>query len=189
MKVLVACEFSGIVRDAFTALGHDATSCDIIPSERLNGKHMQCDAIEAAYSQHWDLMIAHPPCTHLAVSGAKHFHRKQAEQQEALAFVRSLMRAQHIARIAIENPISIISTHIRKPDQIIQPWQFGHRETKTTCLWLKGLPRLQPTHIVDAQGYSAVHAMGPSSSRAKDRSRTYVGIARAMAEQWGKIGT
>jgi len=183
MKVLVACEFSGIVRDAFTAFGHDATSCDIIASERRNGQHIQGDALEAARSAEWDLLIAHPPCTHLAVSGARHFARKHAEQQDALAFVRALMRLD-IPRIAIENPVSIISTRIRKPDQIIQPWQFGHSEMKTTCLWLKHLPKLQPTHIVDAKGYSYVHT---GTNDPKNRSRTYVGIARAMAAQWGAL--
>jgi site-specific DNA-cytosine methylase len=183
VNVLIACEFSGIVRDEFIKRGHNAVSCDIIASERP-GPHIQGDALDAIHAQAWDLMIAHPPCTHLAVSGAKHFYRKRQGQIDALAFVRALMRAP-IPRIALENPVSIISTRIRKPDQIIQPYEYGHRERKTTCLWLKGLPRLQPTHIVDAQGYSYVHQEWHGSSREKDRSRTSVGIARAMADQWG----
>ena len=147
MRVLVACEFSGTVRDAFRAAGHEAWSCDLLPTEKP-GPHFQNDALVAAHCQPWDLMIAHPPCTHLAVSGARWFKEKRAEQAAALDFVRALMAAP-IPRIAIENPISIISSRIRKPDQIIQPWQFGHGETKATCLWLKGLPLLTPTNVVD----------------------------------------
>lgn len=145
MRVLIACEFSGVVRQAFTDLGHDATSCDLLPSE-LPGKHYQGNIMDILYED-WDMLIAHPPCTHLAVSGARWFKDKQQEQIEALIFVGILMDAP-IPRIAIENPISIISSYIRKPDQIIQPWMFGHGEQKSTCLWLKGLPKLQPTDIV-----------------------------------------
>ena len=181
MKILVACEFSGAVRDAFAARGHDAWSCDLLPSE-TPGNHIQGDVLEIL-SDGWDLMIAHPPCTHLAVSGARWFVEKRTEQAEALEFVRSLMAAP-IAKIAIENPISIISSRIRKPDQIIQPWQFGHGETKATCLWLKGLPLLQPTNIVDGR-LARVHKMPPGPDRWRERSRTFAGIAAAMAEQWG----
>lgn len=184
MKVLVACEYSGRVRNAFTALGHDAMSCDLLPTDEL-GKHHQGDVFEII-NDGWDLMIAHPPCTHLAVSGARHFAAKQASgvQQEALAFVQRLLDAP-IAKIALENPISIISSRIRKPDQIIQPWQFGHGETKATCLWLKGLPLLKPTNIVEGRE-PKVHRMPPSVDRWKLRSTTYQGIADAMAQQWGK---
>ena len=146
MRVLVACEFSGRVRDAFIARGHDAVSCDLLPSE-TPGPHIQLDVLEVIHGD-WDLMIAHPPCTHLAVSGARWFKDKQAEQVDALAFVAALLCAP-IPRIALENPISIISSRIRRPDQIIQPWQFGHGETKATCLWLKNLPLLVPTNVVD----------------------------------------
>lgn len=182
MKILVACEFSGVVRDAFAARGHDAWSCDLLPSE-ANGKHIQDDVLKHLRDG-WDLMVAHPPCTHLAVSGARWFKDKQAEQLEALEFVRELLNAP-IERIALENPISIISSKIRKPDQIIQPWQFGHGETKATCLWLKNLPPLKPTKIVDGR-QPRVHFASPSPDRWKERSRTLPGIAAAMAEQWGE---
>lgn len=182
-KVLVACEFSGIVRDAFIQRGYDAVSCDIEPTEKP-GPHITGD-VSTILNDGWDLMIAHPPCTHLAVSGARWFKFKQQEQKEALDFVRLLMNAP-IEHIAIENPISVISSAIRKPDQIIQPWQFGHGETKATCLWLKNLPLLKPTNIVDGR-VGRIHNMPPSEHRAKDRSRTYQGIADAMAEQWGTI--
>lgn len=181
LKVLVACEFSGKVRDAFRQRGHEAWSCDLLPTE-TPGPHYQGDVREIL-SDGWDLMIAHPPCTHLAVSGARWFKEKLAEQQEALEFVRLLLAAP-IACIALENPISIISSRIRKPDQIIQPWQFGHGETKATCLWLKGLPILQPTCIVKGRE-ARVHKMPPSKDRWKKRSETYDGIAHAMAIQWG----
>ena len=181
MRVLVACEFSGVVRDAFASLGHDAYSCDLLPSERF-GQHIQGDALNYL-EDGWDLMIAHPPCTHLAVSGARHFARKQAEQLEALKFVRFLMDAP-IPRICVENPISVISSRIRKPDQIIQPWQFGHGETKATCLWLKNLPPLAPTNIVEGRE-ARVHKMPPGPNRWRERSRTFEGIAAAMAAQWG----
>lgn len=181
MKVLVACEYSGIVRDAFTARGHNAVSCDLLPTER-EGPHYQGDVFEII-NDGWDLMVAHPPCTHLAVSGARWFKDKNVEQAQALAFVMRLMAAP-IPKIAVENPISVISTRIRKPDQIIQPWQFGHGETKATCLWLKGLPKLLPTEIVDGRE-ARVHKMPPGPDRWKERSRTYQGIADAMASQWG----
>lgn len=181
MKVLVACEFSGIVRDAFLRKGHEAVSCDLLPTE-VPGPHVQGD-VRLILDMGWDLMIAHPPCTHLAVSGARYFKNKQKEQAEALDFVRDLMAAP-IPKIALENPVSVISTRIRKPDQIIQPWQFGHGESKQTCLWLKGLPLLRPTNIVEGR-HSRILALPPSKTRWKERSRTYTGIASAMAEQWG----
>ena len=181
MKVLVACEFSGIVRDAFRNKGHDATSCDLLPTDKP-GLHYQGD-VRDILNDRWDLMIAHPPCTHLAVSGARWFKDKQKEQKEALDFVRLLLDAP-IDKIALENPISVISTRIRKPDQIIQPWMFGHGETKATCLWLKNLPKLQPTKIVEGRE-NRIHKMPPSKNRGKLRSITYQGIADAMASQWG----
>lgn len=185
MRVLVACEFSGIVRDAFAAKGHDAWSCDLLPSERP-GHHLQGDILgDVLYRGicDWDLMIAHPPCTHLAVSGARWFKDKKQEQESALNFVRRLMNI-NIAKICIENQISVISSRIRKPDQIIQPWMFGHGETKATCLWLKGLPLLKPTSVVDGRA-NRVHREPPGPDRWKNRSRTFQGIADAMAEQWG----
>jgi site-specific DNA-cytosine methylase len=183
MRVLVACEYSGRVRDAFIAQGHDAMSCDLLPTDEP-GNHYQGDVADVIHDG-WDLMIAHPPCTHLAVSGARHFAAKKASgvQDEALDFVRMLLNAP-IKRIALENPISIISSQIRKPDQIIQPWQFGHGETKATCLWLKNLPLLTPTNIVSGRD-DRIHKMPPSADRWKKRSTTYEGIAQAMAEQWG----
>ena len=182
MRVLVACEFSGVVRRAFRERGHDAWSCDLLPAEDGDAHHIQGDCL-AVLGDGWDLMVAHPPCTHLAVSGARWFREKQAEQAEALEFVRRLLDAP-IPRIAIENPISIISSRIRKPDQIIQPWQFGHGEVKATCLWLRGLPKLLPTDIV-AGREARVHRMPPGPDRWKERSRTFAGIAAAMADQWG----
>jgi site-specific DNA-cytosine methylase len=181
VKVLIACEFSGIVREAFAAHGHEAWSCDLLPTEQP-GRHFQTD-VRHVLANGWDLLIAHPPCTHLAVSGARWFHEKRAEQAEALAFVRLLLDAP-IPCIALENPVSIISSQIRKPDQIIQPWQFGHGETKTTCLWLKNLPRLMPTDIVAGRA-SRVHREPPHPDRWKRRSRTFQGMADAMAAQWG----
>jgi len=181
MRVLIACEFSGIVRDAFKAQGHDAWSCDLLASWQA-GKHIKGDVLKVL-DDGWDLMIAHPPCTHLAVSGARWFKDKQEEQAQALDFVRALMDAP-IGMIALENPVSVISTRIRKPDQIVQPWQFGHGETKTTCLWLKGLPLLQPTDVVDGRA-NRIHKMPPSADRWQKRSMTYQGIANAMAAQWG----
>jgi hypothetical protein len=180
-RVLVACEFSGTVRDAFRRQGWIAFSCDLLPSE-TPGAHYRCDVRDVLHLG-WDLMIAHPPCTHLAVSGARWFKDKLPEQAEALQFVRDLMTAP-IPRIAIENPVSIISSRIRKPDQTIQPWQFGHGEVKATCLWLKGLPKLEPTNVV-AGRIARVHRMPPGPDRWKERSRTFSGIAEAMADQWG----
>lgn len=182
MKVLIACEFSGVVREAFKAKGHFAYSCDILPSEIPSPNHIQ-DNVLNVLDDNWDLMIAHPPCTHLAVSGARWFKDKQQEQKNALMFVQTLMDAP-IEKIAIENPISIISSKIKKPSQIIQPWQFGHGETKATCLWLKNLPCLIPSEIVTGRE-PRIHKMAPSKNRGKERSRTYIGIAKAMAEQWG----
>lgn len=181
MKVLVACEFSGVVRDAFKALGHDATSCDLLPSES-DGKHYRGD-VRDILGDGWDLMIAHPPCTYLAVSGARWWAGRKQEQSEALEFVRLLLDAP-IQRIALENPIGAISKAIRKPDQIIQPWQFGHGETKATCLWLKNLPALEPTKVVDGRE-QRVWKMPPGENRWRERSRTYSGVAYAMADQWG----
>ena len=182
MRVLVACEFSGIVRDAFITNGHDSMSCDLLPSEAPGPHHM--GDVREIISDNWDLMIAHPPCTHLAVSGARWFKGKQAEQVKALDFVQMLLNAP-IERIALENPVSIISTRIREPDQIIQPWMFGHGETKATCLWLRGLNPLTPTKVVSGRE-AKVHRIPPNADRWKMRSRTYSGIARAMAQQWGQ---
>lgn len=181
MKILVACEFSGIVREAFRAKGHDAWSCDLLPSE-IPGQHIQGDVTEVL-ANGWDLLIAHPPCTHLAVSGARWFKDKVNEQATALEFVRLLLAAP-VPRIALENPISIISSRIRKPDQIIQPWMFGHGEVKATCLWLKNLPKLEAENIVNGRE-PRVHREPPSTERWKNRSRTFPGIALAMANQWG----
>lgn len=199
MRVLVACEFSATVRDAFRARGFDAWSCDLLPTEGDPQWHFERSVFERAggYTSmdaqewmppahlYWDLLIAHPPCTDLAVSGARHFEAKRADgrQQRALGFVRQLLGAP-IRHIALENPISIISSQIRKPDQIVQPWQFGHGETKATCLWLKNLPPLVPTNIV-AGREARVHKMPPGPNRWKERSRTFQGIADAMAQQWG----
>lgn len=186
MKVLVACEYSGVVRDAFTRLGHDAMSCDLLETEQP-GNHYVGDVRDVLHDG-WDLMISHPPCTDLAVSGARHFPAKRADgrQDAALDFVRLLLGAP-IDRIALENPVSIISSHIRKADQYIQPWQFGHGETKKTGLWLKNLPPLVPTEIVDGRE-QRVHRMSPGPNRWKERSRTFTGIGEAMAQQWGSIG-
>jgi site-specific DNA-cytosine methylase len=183
VKVLVACEYSGTVRDAFIARGHEAMSCDLLPTEAA-GPHYQGD-VRDVLDYPWDLMIAHPPCTHLSVSGARHFAGKRlsGQQQAAVSFFLMLAKA-NIPRIAIENPVCIISSLWRKPDQTIQPWQFGHGETKATCLWLKGLPKLRPTDIVEGRE-ARVHRMPPSADRWKERSRTFTGIADAMAAQWG----
>lgn len=181
MKILVACEFSGIVRDAFSARGHDAWSCDLIETE-IPGKHIVGDVLQIL-NDGWDMMIAHPPCTDLAVSGARWFRWKKEEQELALRFVYKLMNAP-IDKICVENPVSVISTRIRKPDQIIQPYEFGHGETKKTCLWLKNIPPLQPENIVSGR-VARVHNEPPGPDRWKSRSRTYTGIANAMANQWG----
>ena len=182
MRVLVACEYSGVVRDAFIARGHQAMSCDLLPTESP-GNHYLGDVRDLFAPGLWDMMICHPPCTHLSVSGARWFKDKLPEQAEALDFVRLLLGAD-IPRIALENPVSIISSRVRKPDQIIQPWQFGHGETKATCLWLKGLPKLRPTNVVEGRE-ARVHKMPPGPDRWKERSRTFAGIAAAMADQWG----
>lgn len=184
MRVLVACEYSGTVRDAFIRGGHEAMSCDLLQTE-VPGPHYQGDVLDVL-DYPWDLMIAHPPCTHLSVSGARHFDSKRLDgrQQAAVSFFLRLAKSG-IPMIAIENPVCIMSSLWRKPDQVIQPWQFGHGETKATCLWLKGLPPLVPTNIVDGRE-NRVHLMPPSPDRWKERSRTYSGIAQAMAEQWGK---
>ncbi len=182
MNVLVACEFSGIVREEFRKRGHNAWSCDLINTE-MYGQHYMGDVREMIRTATWDLMIAHPPCTHLAVSGARWFKDKIREQQQALDFVRMLMDAP-IEHVCIENPVSIISTRIRRPDQIIQPWMFGHGETKKTCLWLKNLPPLMPTNLVEGREQKC-WKQSPGPDRWKNRSRTYQGIAEAMAMQWG----
>jgi site-specific DNA-cytosine methylase len=190
VKVLIACEYSGVVRDAFIAQGHNAISCDLLPTD-APGPHYQGD-VRDIIEDGFDLMVAHPPCTHLAVSGARWFKDKQAEQVEALDFVRLLLSAP-IDKIALENPISIISSRIRKPNQIIQPWQFGHPESKGTCLWLKNLPKLTSTCVLPLpasgrwsnQTPSGQNKLGPSPDRWKERSKTYQGIAEAMAQQWG----
>lgn len=184
MRVIVACEFSGVVREAFRKRGHDAWSCDLLPADDGSKYHYQEDVWYLLdQSEKWDLMIAHPPCTHLAVSGARWFKEKQKEQAEAIEFFMSLINAP-IDKIAVENPISIMSTRYRKPDQIIQPWQFGHGETKATCLWLKNLPKLKPTNIVEGRE-ARIHKMPPGPDRWKKRSITFQGIADAFAEQWG----
>ena len=195
MKVLIACEYSGIVRDAFAAKGHDAWSCDILPTESP-GNHFQGDILEHL-DKGWDLMIAHPPCTHLAVSGARWFtegKKPWSLQEDALNFVRKLLDAP-IDKIALENPVSVISTKIKKPNQIIQPFEYGHDVTKRTCLWLKNLPNLKPTKIVkpdivlvNGKKMSRMHYESfklPSKERSKVRSKFYTGIAEAMADQWG----
>jgi len=183
MRVLIACEYSGRVRDAFRKHGHDALSCDLLATE-ADGPHYQ-GPVEDILNDGWDLMIAHPPCTHLATSGSRHFPEKIADgrQAAALAFVRLLMNAP-IERWCLENPISIISSAIRPPDQIIQPWEYGHGETKATCLWLQNLPRLTPTKYAKGRE-QRIHLMPPGPDRWKERSRTFEGIAHAMGQQWG----
>lgn len=180
-RLLVACEMSGIVREAFRRKGWDAWSCDIVPTTQP-GQHIVNDVLNVL-DWDWDMMIAFPPCTHLAVSGARWFPEKVYEQRQALDFVRLLWDAP-IERIAIENPVGVISTHIRKPHAIIQPWQFGHGETKATCLWVKNLPVLKPTDVVDGRE-QRIWKMPPSGDRAMLRSLTYEGVAEAMAAQWG----
>ena len=199
MRVLIACEYSGIVRDAFKKKGHDAWSCDILETESP-GNHIQDDILKHL-DKNWDLMIAHPPCTHLAVSGARWFKEGKKDwslQTEALDFVRKLLNAP-IDKIALENPVSVISTKIRKPNQIIQPFEYGHDVTKKTCLWLKNLPNLKPTKIVkpdivlvNGKKMSRMHYESfklPSKERSKVRSKFYTGIAAAMADQWGSNET
>ena len=184
IRVLVGCEYSATVRDAFRARGFDARSCDLLPCDGDPAWHIQGDVLEIM-NDGWDLIIFHPPCTHLSVSGARHFAAKRADgrQQAALQFVRDLM-ACNACFWALENPVSIISTQIRKPDQTVQPWQFGHGETKSTCFWLKGLPLLVPTNIVSGRE-QRLHRLPPSADRWKIRSKTFQGIADAMATQWG----
>ena len=196
MRVLVACEYSGAVRDAFIRAGHYAASCDLLPSESSLGDHYQCDVMDII-DHGWDLMVAHPPCTYLSVSGMHWTTRGLRDPkltEDALDFVKLLMDAP-IERIAIENPVSIISSRIRKPDQIIQPWWFGHDASKKTCLWLKNLPLLTPTNMLEGdnktrranQTASGQNKLPPSADRWKLRSMTYPGIADAMAQQWGSI--
>ena len=195
MRVLVACEYSGVVREAFKSRGHRAMSCDLLPAADGSADHYQGNVLDIL-DDGWDLMIAHPPCTHLAVSGARYFAAKRADgrQQAALEFVHKLFNA-NIHKIALENPVSIISSHFRKPDQIIQPFMFGHDASKATCLWLKNLPKLEPTLYVlprwvdgkerwSNQTDSGQNKLGPSEDRWKLRSVTYSGIAEAMADQW-----
>lgn len=187
LRVLVGCEYSGVVRDAFIAEGHDAMSCDLLPTESP-GPHYQGDIFDVL-DYPWDIAIFHPECTHLAVSGARHFEAKRMDgrQQSGAAFFMRLQRASaHIPKTAIENPVCIMSSLWRKPDQTIQPWQFGHGETKATCLWLKGLPLLVPTDVVEGRE-ARIHKMPPSEDRWKLRSKTYAGIAQAMARQWGAV--
>lgn len=193
MRVLVGCEFSGIVREAFRRRGHDAWSCDLLSAEDGSRNHFRQDVC-SALTNDWDLAIFHPPCTHLAVSGARWWKDRREEQIEALDFVMHLSRA-NIPRIAIENPIGKLSTVWRKPDQIFQPWMFGHPEFKATCLWLKNLPKLVPTNQLtppakgtqEHKDWSRVHRASPGPDRWKERSRTLTGIADAMAEQWGSL--
>lgn len=219
MRVLIACESSGVVRDAFLRTGHDAYSCDLEPTA-VPGPHIQGD-VRPVLHEAWDLLIAHPPCTHLAVSGARWFAHKAAAQEAALDFVARLLVAP-IPRICVENPVSLLASRLRPPDQTIQPWLFGHPESKRTCFWLKNLPCLQPTTVLEPSRYRcpACHAifparygmygcaclttriarpiwanmtpsrqnnLGPSAQRAQTRSRTYAGIAAAMAQQWGAL--
>lgn len=200
-KVLVACEFSGIVREAFRRNGYDAWSCDILDSEDNSPYHIKGD-VSSILGDGWDAMVAHPPCTYLTVAGARWFYHpddkhlpvderrphprypdRRQQQEDALDFVRMFMNAP-IKHIAIENPISVISTRIRKPDQIVQPWMFGHGETKQTCLWLKNLPHLKPTNIVEGRE-GKIHMMPPGPERWRERSRTFTGIGDAMGKQWG----
>lgn len=194
MRILVACEYSGRVRDAFLAHGHDALSCDLLPTD-APGPHYRGDVRDLLVPDRWDLLLAFPPCTHLAVSGARYFAQKQAEQADALAFIRTLLDAP-VPHICLENPVGIISTRIRKPTQIVQPWMFGHPESKSTCLWLTNLPPLRPTQVLtpprfvhgrprwDNQTDSGQNRLGPAPDRWKQRSLTYTGIAQAMADQW-----
>lgn len=188
MRVLIACEFSGIVRDAFAKLGHYAMSCDLLDTERPDGLHYKGDVFDII-NDGWDLMIAHPPCTYLAASGARWFEgniERYIKRLDAIEFAERLWDAP-IEKIAIENPVGYLSTMSKLycPDQIINPWQFGHGETKKTCLWLKNLPELEPTNIVSGRS-DRIHKMPGGKNQAKNRSRTYQGIADAMAQQWGK---
>lgn len=194
MNVLVGCESSGIVRDAFIARGHNAFSCDLLPTERP-GPHFKADVLAVLRLMSFDLLIVHPSCTHLSVSGARHFAAKRADgrQQEAIDFFMALVDHPNVDKSAAENPIGIMSTLYRKPDQIIQPWHFGHPEFKATCLWLKRLEPLRHTDVLtpperdteEHKAWSRIHRMAPGPNRWRERSRTYQGIADAMAQQWG----
>lgn len=194
MRVLCACEESQAVTTEFRRLGHEAYSCDLLPPSGLHPEwHIQADALEVARME-WDMVIAFPPCTHLSSSGAKWFEEKRRDgrQQRAIGFFLGFTALDHVPRVAIENPVGIMSTVYRKPDQIIEPWMFGHPERKSTCLWLKGLPRLMPTNIVDERMMQLeqcererIHWVGKQANRSRIRSKTYINIARAMAEQWG----
>lgn len=193
MKVLIACEYSGTVRDAFIRAGHDAMSCDLLPTD-VAGPHYQGNIFDVV-DYPWDIMIAHPPCTDLAVSGAAWFANKRlvGSQQASVSFFMKLAKL-NIPRIAIENPVCVMSSLWRKPDQVIQPWMFGHKEQKATCLWLKGLPALEPTNDVKEQMMELpknqrerLHYLPPSADRWKLRSTTFQGIADAMAAQWGVV--
>ena len=188
LRILVACECSGAVRRAFRSLGHRAWSCDLLPAEDGSEFHFCGDVQEylsVTWLEEWDLVIAFPPCTDLCVSGARHFAAKRADGRQQAAIDFFMLFTRLTCPWAIENPVGIMSTHYRKPDQIIQPWQFGHGETKATCLWLNGLPKLVPTKVVEGRE-ARIHRMAPSPTRAADRSRTYPGIAAAMADQWSK---
>lgn len=195
MSILVACEFSGVVREAFRSRGHDAWSCDLLDAEDGSSFHIKGNVLDVL-EDGWDLMIAHPPCTYLCGSGL-HWNKRrpgrEAQTEEAMRFVLDLMGCD-IPRIALENPVGRISTAYRKPDQIIQPWMFGHPESKATCLWLKGLPKLEPTAVLTKVGKywsnqtpTGQNKLGPSPDRWKLRSITYHGIANAMADQWGLL--
>lgn len=184
MKVLVGCEMSGVVRDAFLARGHEALSCDLQPSERA-GPHYQGDLFDVLDFP-WDLAIVHIPCTDSSVSGARHFEAKKQDGRYYASnamWLRAWRACEHIPKVCFEHPVSVISSLFRKPDQVLQPWMFGHPETKATCLWLRGLPLLRPTNIVEGRE-ARVHRMAPSPERARERSRTYQGIADAFADQW-----
>jgi len=196
MRILIACEYSGTVRDAFIRGGHDAMSCDLLPSD-TPGPHYQGD-VRDVINACWDMMIAHPPCTYLTVSANKWYKdqplrpsgvlvgaERRAAREDAIKFFMQLYNAP-ISMVAVENPIGCISSVFRKPDQVLQPWQFGHGETKATCLWLRGLPKLIPTDVVSGR-VQKLHLLPPSSDRAKLRSKTYQGIADAMAQQWGDL--
>lgn len=191
MKVLIACEYSGRVREAFRKKGHDAWSCDLLPAEDSSDYHYQGDVLKILDSQQWELLIAHPPCTHLAVSGARWFKDKKEEQKQSVDFFMRLVGAP-VDKIAIENPVCIMSTKYRKPDQIIHPWMFGEEYSKATCLWLKNLPKLEPTDIVGKGDFVTFKSgkrmskwMADSFGNGHLRSKTFQGIANAMAEQWG----
>jgi len=201
MRVLVACEFSGTVRDEFIRAGHEAMSCDLLPTD-IPGPHIMGDVI-GVLGKGWDLMIAHPPCTYLTVSGNKwmkpefafRFPTRAQDRKDAIEFFMALWNSD-IPRVCIENPIGIMSTEFRKPDQVVQPWMFGHGETKATCLWLRGLPKLIPTHRKNdlfapeepKEREQRLHYLPPSPDRWKERSKTFKGIAKAMADQWGRVG-